>query len=74
MNEHSQVPAEELMIGDLIEVPSMQGAWRVRLTEVSPRTSGIKLVGCRTGDHRQTLSFGRPYGELVTRLEPTTDP
>ncbi|MEH0970245.1 hypothetical protein V6U77_03790 [Micromonospora sp. CPCC 205546] len=61
------VPAENLQVGDAIQLDRPHGTLRARLTVVQHRVHGIKFVG--VNEHGQQCSFGMKYGELATRLD-----
>jgi hypothetical protein len=64
----TQVPAENLNVGDLVELSTMFGPRILRLAEIRPRVNGIKFIGIN--DDGTRTSFGMKYGQLATLPEP----
>lgn len=64
-----QVLAEDLKVGDIVHVRTINGIDRVELTEIIQRTRGFKLVGYRVDDaHRipgATFNTGIEFGETA---------
>lgn len=64
----AEVVAENLKVGDLVELSTQLGPQVVRLTMVEPRANGLKFTGLRSDGAR--YSFGMKYGETATVPEP----
>ena len=60
----AEIVAENLKVGDLVELSTMSGPQVVRLTLVEPRANGIKFNGRRSDG--VLYSFGMKYGQLAT--------
>lgn len=60
---NAEVVAENLKVGDLVELSTQFGPQVVRLTLVEPRANGLKFTGLRSDG--ALYSFGMKYGQRV---------
>ncbi|GLX03032.1 hypothetical protein [Microtetraspora sp. NBRC 16547] len=63
----AEVTAENLKVGDLVELPTQFGPQVIRLTLVEPRVNGLKFTGLRSDGAR--YSFGMKYEQIAILLD-----
>ncbi|MEV1167112.1 hypothetical protein [Nonomuraea sp. NPDC049784] len=60
----TEVVAENLKVGDLVELSTQFGPEVIRLTLVEFRANGLKFTGLHSDGAR--YSFGMKYGQIAT--------